>query len=903
MKQIIITVFVLASAISWAITFDEATDIVIDKARLDNPGVVRVYGLDDVINEGTAIPAWHDSITAPDDGYLFLVDPTPAANWEHNCTWAFVSIDGDLTEYKMTTPPGDAVFLKMEDLTNTEYFDGVMDYDEMRKVIRERQRDIFGKDFYEIDRSQFKGQRYVLLISGGANQGNNHIRYWNDIAFIYRCLINYYGYDKSEIVVCMSDGDNPAPDRSNGTDSPLDLDGDNIDDYDLDATYATVTAQLQHLVDNVGAGDQVFVFTTDHGGGGSNDVYLNLWNSEQLPDEEFATYMDNLPSSAIKVVTMEQCYSGGFIDDIQSNGTSNVIISTAATGNELSWAMPPDYVFDTYVFHWTSAVNFAGPGFAGYSDDPVDADTDDNDLCEMDEAYIYAEANDQSNEHPQYYDSSSIGDAINLFGDISGVLITFQSIEHEDPAPGGNGDGIYTKGETVEVTVTAGNIGQTTATNVTATLTTNDADLTIVNGSAPLPDIPQNGFGSNSTPLTFSVDDTLDENRYAELEITITADGGVNTSKTFTVPVIVSISDYGFADDMENGGDEWTIDGTGQWHISSWNPYEGSQCWRCGDTGSSGHNDNIDQSIITPLVLLEPDKTSGEFSYYINYGLESSYDYGYCDINDGSVWTTLETFNGGDSGGSGWQSKLHDITGYNGSLVQGRFRMTSDGSEQRYGMDIDLVNLGYEGTSDIDVYNFLALFEQGVVNVQWSCTDNDVLGYNLYRREINASDSSLVIGSDTGNETLHAVEKDWERLNDALITGDSPYRFIDGAIEIDTTYRYRLEAVLVSENEDVGTRSVSTAESNIPFTYRLGHSYPNPSTNITHIDFALPHTENVTLKLYDMKGRCVATPVDGELPVGIHSIPVDVSELAGGVYLYRLETPNFKETMKLVVGR
>ena len=59
--------------------------------------------------------------------------------------------------------------------------------------------------------------------------------------------------------------------------------------------------------------------------------------------------------------------------------------------------------------------------------------------------------------------------------------------------------------------------------------------------------------------------------------------------------------------------------------------------------------------------------------------------------------------------------------------------------------------------------------------------------------------------------------------------------------------------------------------------------------------------EKVSLKIYDMKGRCVATPVNDEMPVGIHSISVDVSSLAAGVYIYKLETPNYNQALKMVV--
>jgi hypothetical protein len=65
------------------------------------------------------------------------------------------------------------------------------------------------------------------------------------------------------------------------------------------------------------------------------------------------------------VITMEQCYSGGFIDDLISD---NRVISTACRFDEVSWSgVDPSY--DEYVYHWTSAVRGSNPYGV-----PVDAD-------------------------------------------------------------------------------------------------------------------------------------------------------------------------------------------------------------------------------------------------------------------------------------------------------------------------------------------------------------------------------------------------------------------------------------------------------------------------------------------------------------------------------------------------
>ncbi|RMH97260.1 MAG: T9SS C-terminal target domain-containing protein, partial [Calditrichaeota bacterium] len=94
----------------------------------------------------------------------------------------------------------------------------------------------------------------------------------------------------------------------------------------------------------------------------------------------------------------------------------------------------------------------------------------------------------------------------------------------------------------------------------------------------------------------------------------------------------------------------------------------------------------------------------------------------------------------------------------------------------------------------------------------------------------------------------------------------------------------------------------------LPAQFQLLQNYPNPFNPVTNVEFGLPNTEWVTLKVYDLLGREVKTLVDQRLPAGYHTVQWDGTNHAGqsvvsGVYLYRLEAGNFVQTRKMVLLR
>jgi hypothetical protein len=89
----------------------------------------------------------------------------------------------------------------------------------------------------------------------------------------------------------------------------------------------------------------------------------------------------------------------------------------------------------------------------------------------------------------------------------------------------------------------------------------------------------------------------------------------------------------------------------------------------------------------------------------------------------------------------------------------------------------------------------------------------------------------------------------------------------------------------------------------LPKVALLHQNYPNPFNPTTTIAFSIPQTSFATLKVFDLLGREVATLANEEMTAGSHARIFDGSELASGVYLYRLHAGSFVQTKKLLLLR
>ena len=90
-------------------------------------------------------------------------------------------------------------------------------------------------------------------------------------------------------------------------------------------------------------------------------------------------------------------------------------------------------------------------------------------------------------------------------------------------------------------------------------------------------------------------------------------------------------------------------------------------------------------------------------------------------------------------------------------------------------------------------------------------------------------------------------------------------------------------------------------QNNIPKEFALRPNYPNPFNPSTNIQYDVPKVTNVTLKVYDIRGREVATLVSENKQPGSYIVTFDAGNYASGVYFYKLSAGDFTRTMKMIL--
>jgi hypothetical protein len=205
---------------------------------------------------------------------------------------------------------------------------------------------------------------------------------------------------------------------------------------------------------------------------------------------------------------------------------------------------------------------------------------------------------------------------------------------------------------------------------------------------------------------------------------------------------------------------------------------------------------------------------------------------------------------------------------------------------------IDIGGIGIHvvgGPTPVDLVRFAARPGWQYVQIDWE-TANELghAGFNLYRHTL--------------------VESRYVRVNDRLITGRSPHRYLDSNVRPSTSYLYRLGDVGVDGRETYyGPVSVTTLDWGSTET-AMKAVRPNPSSGNTTLSFVLDTAADVELAIYDASGRLVRQLRPGHLDPGNHSESWDAcdesgSRVAPGVYFARLETAGHALAIKVVIAR
>ena len=195
---------------------------------------------------------------------------------------------------------------------------------------------------------------------------------------------------------------------------------------------------------------------------------------------------------------------------------------------------------------------------------------------------------------------------------------------------------------------------------------------------------------------------------------------------------------------------------------------------------------------------------------------------------------------------------------------------------------------------------------------------------DLFTTELATVKAYAIDKADTGSTTVLA---DWRLVN----VGLDYYTYYDWPIPVDLSYdnanlmtaglggfplgdlnwfptqKAAWMAQRAQEYTNIGntlvTGSITAVNdvSNLPNKFELSQNYPNPFNPSTVISYNIPKAANVTLKVYDVLGREVATLVNQFQNANSYKVRFNASSLSSGVYLYKIEAGNFIMTKKMLL--
>jgi hypothetical protein len=225
-------------------------------------------------------------------------------------------------------------------------------------------------------------------------------------------------------------------------------------------------------------------------------------------------------------------------------------------------------------------------------------------------------------------------------------------------------------------------------------------------------------------------------------------------------------------------------------------------------------------------------------------------------------------------------------------------------------------DLGRSGRPDIALYNtiFKALYAGDDSGVR-SCTgssgslfDGITFTFGAATEDTYLEDFPDYITPYNGSQTVLLYQNTTKVAGISFIglfTPESslPCRLIYFAFPFETIYPFQSRISVM--DKILGYFLVMDVENDkfasLPTIFNLHQNYPNPFNPTTTIRYELPKSSLVTLKVFDLLGREVATLVNEQKSTGRYSVTWDASSMASGIYFYKINAGEFREAKRLIL--
>jgi len=191
-------------------------------------------------------------------------------------------------------------------------------------------------------------------------------------------------------------------------------------------------------------------------------------------------------------------------------------------------------------------------------------------------------------------------------------------------------------------------------------------------------------------------------------------------------------------------------------------------------------------------------------------------------------------------------------------------------------------NSGSGGTLPIELINFTSQVYQGKVTLLWStATEVDNFGFDIERYQSASGWNKIGFVKGSGNSNSYKFYS----------FTDQPYG--------GTKYLYRLKQT--DKNGKYSYSSVIEAVIGIPIMYELKQNFPNPFNPSSIITYSIPQDGLVSLIVYDITGKEVASLVNDYKKAGSYEVSFNGSRMASGVYFCKMTAKNFGSSIKMLL--
>ena len=367
-----------------------------------------------------------------------------------------------------------------------------------------------------------------------------------------------------------------------------------------------------------------------------------------------------------------------------------------------------------------------------------------------------------------------------------------------------NGNGFVERGENFVLTMDVFNAGVGAGSDISVTVSSTSPFVNLTPGSANINTLA--GRATAPVALNGTVAPNAPSGISTRILVNITDLEGYTKNDTLTM--FIGIPTLAFADSADNGTANWS---TGQgWGVST-DAFSGLYSFTDSPTGNYQSNANNALTLNSQVNLLAANYVC--LKYWTKWAVEPTWDFALLEVssNNGATWTNVRTphshSGSGRSGGQQpanawgyesfvpgltWIEEAVDLSAYAGSQIRLRFRLASDGGEQRDGFYVDNIRV-YAYTTSVDTIVTIAPLSITLQGVTGTRLDDSFSIHN------NTSNPVSITIAESLHTTVGKPSEDSSPVTFSTIINDARGdNFLQGVDVLDVQYQIRTIPVIGS---------------------------------------------------------------------------------------------------------